>query len=200
VDHLSRETASGRRAYLLVRAPHRSSQCSFAVVIGRCRGRGTHCLSGAATDQSGEGMQLRGAPYLTFRTPPGAIWYLPRHQTRHPGTISKSSDASLAADPPAADSLLRCQSGCYEAGAFGGRHGQSVDSGGCRLYRFLSCAETAGECRRPGQARYRPGDRYTVPLCTAFHANQHRIGELSFWSALHQSSQRVVAAVDCIGR
>jgi hypothetical protein len=29
----------------------------------------------------------------------------------------------------------------------------------------------------------KPGDRYTVPLCTACHANQHRIGELSFWSA-----------------
>jgi len=102
----------------------------------------------------------------SFRTPPGAIWYLPRHQTRHPGTISKSSDASLAADPPAADSLLRCQSGCYEAGAFGGRHGQSVDSGGCRLYRFLSCAETAGECRRPGQARYRPvGERPAAGVC-----------------------------------
>ena len=28
------------------------------------------------------------------------------------------------------------------------------------------------------------GDRYAVPLCTACHANQHRIGELSFWSAL----------------
>jgi hypothetical protein len=28
------------------------------------------------------------------------------------------------------------------------------------------------------------GDRYAVPLSTACHAKQHRIGELSFWSAL----------------
>jgi hypothetical protein len=31
----------------------------------------------------------------------------------------------------------------------------------------------------------KPGDRYAVPLCTACHAKQHRIGELIFWSALH---------------
>jgi hypothetical protein len=30
----------------------------------------------------------------------------------------------------------------------------------------------------------KPGDRYAVPLCSACHARQHRIGELSFWSAL----------------
>jgi len=30
----------------------------------------------------------------------------------------------------------------------------------------------------------KPGDRYAVPLCTACHAKQHRIGELTFWSAL----------------
>jgi hypothetical protein len=30
----------------------------------------------------------------------------------------------------------------------------------------------------------KPADRYAVPLCTACHAKQHRIGELSFWSAL----------------
>jgi hypothetical protein len=30
----------------------------------------------------------------------------------------------------------------------------------------------------------KPGDRYTVPLCTACHAKQHRVGELTFWSAL----------------
>jgi len=29
----------------------------------------------------------------------------------------------------------------------------------------------------------KPGNRYAVPLCTACHARQHRIGELSFWSA-----------------
>jgi len=30
----------------------------------------------------------------------------------------------------------------------------------------------------------KPGDRYAVPLCTACHAKQHRLGELTFWSAL----------------
>src|SRR5215468_3225407 len=31
----------------------------------------------------------------------------------------------------------------------------------------------------------KPSDRFAVPLCTACHAKQHRIGELTFWSALH---------------
>src|SRR5262249_291299 len=30
----------------------------------------------------------------------------------------------------------------------------------------------------------KPGDRYAVPLCSACHAKQHRIGELTFWSEL----------------
>jgi hypothetical protein len=30
----------------------------------------------------------------------------------------------------------------------------------------------------------KPSDRYAVPLCTTCHAKQHRIGELTFWSAL----------------
>ena len=30
----------------------------------------------------------------------------------------------------------------------------------------------------------KPGDRYAVPLCTACHAKQHRVGELTFWSTL----------------
>ena len=30
----------------------------------------------------------------------------------------------------------------------------------------------------------KPSDRYAVPLCTTCHANQHRVGELTFWSAL----------------
>ena len=34
-----------------------------------------------------------------------------------------------------------------------------------------------------GGVGVKPGDRYAVPLCTACHARQHRIGELSFWSA-----------------
>ena len=35
-----------------------------------------------------------------------------------------------------------------------------------------------------GALGVKPGDRYAVPLCTACHATQHRIGELIFWSAL----------------
>jgi len=30
----------------------------------------------------------------------------------------------------------------------------------------------------------KPGDRYAVPLCAACHAKQHRVGEITFWSAL----------------
>ena len=30
----------------------------------------------------------------------------------------------------------------------------------------------------------KPGDRYAVPLCAICHAKQHRVGELTFWSAL----------------
>ena len=35
-----------------------------------------------------------------------------------------------------------------------------------------------------GGVGMKPGDRYAVPLCTACHGKQHRIGELTFWSAL----------------
>jgi hypothetical protein len=35
-----------------------------------------------------------------------------------------------------------------------------------------------------GGVGMKPGDRYAVPLCTTCHAKQHRIGELTFWSAL----------------
>jgi hypothetical protein len=35
-----------------------------------------------------------------------------------------------------------------------------------------------------GGVGVKPGDRYAVPLCTVCHAKQHRIGELTFWSAL----------------
>jgi hypothetical protein len=35
-----------------------------------------------------------------------------------------------------------------------------------------------------GGVDVKPGDRYTVPLCTVCHAKQHRIGELTFWSTL----------------
>jgi len=30
----------------------------------------------------------------------------------------------------------------------------------------------------------KPADRYAVPLCATCHAKQHRVGELTFWSAL----------------
>ena len=30
----------------------------------------------------------------------------------------------------------------------------------------------------------KPDDRYAVPLCSTCHAKQHRVGELTFWSAL----------------
>src|SRR5499427_8044291 len=30
----------------------------------------------------------------------------------------------------------------------------------------------------------KPADRYAVPLCASCHAKQHRVGELTFWSAL----------------
>ena len=35
-----------------------------------------------------------------------------------------------------------------------------------------------------GGVGMKPGDRYAVPLCAACHAKQHRVGELTFWSAL----------------
>jgi len=35
-----------------------------------------------------------------------------------------------------------------------------------------------------GGVSMKPGDRYAVPLCTTCHAKQHRVGELTFWSAL----------------
>src|SRR6516162_5921065 len=75
VHRLPCKTASGRRAYLLVRTPYRSSQRGFAVVdcIGRYRSRGPHCLSGATTDQSGECLWLRDTPYLQNRSPPPAL-------------------------------------------------------------------------------------------------------------------------------
>jgi hypothetical protein len=35
-----------------------------------------------------------------------------------------------------------------------------------------------------GGVGVKPADRYAVPLCATCHAKQHRMGELSFWSAL----------------
>src|SRR5215470_2096211 len=35
-----------------------------------------------------------------------------------------------------------------------------------------------------GGVGVKPGDRYAVPLCACCHGKQHRIGELTFWSAL----------------
>jgi len=35
-----------------------------------------------------------------------------------------------------------------------------------------------------GGVGMKPADRYAVPLCTTCHVKQHRMGELTFWSAL----------------
>ena len=35
-----------------------------------------------------------------------------------------------------------------------------------------------------GGTGMKPRDRYALPLCAACHAKQHRLGELTFWSAL----------------
>jgi hypothetical protein len=35
-----------------------------------------------------------------------------------------------------------------------------------------------------GGVGVKPGDCNAIPLCTTCHARQHRIGELTFWSAL----------------
>ena len=59
VLRLSHKTASDWRAYLLVRTPHRSSQCGFAAMDGVVRhsGRAAHYLSGTPTDRSLESLQ-----------------------------------------------------------------------------------------------------------------------------------------------
>ena len=35
-----------------------------------------------------------------------------------------------------------------------------------------------------GGTGMKPNDRYALPLCAACHGKQHRMGELTFWSAL----------------
>jgi hypothetical protein len=56
VQDMPCETASDGRAFLLVRAPHRSPQRVIAPMddIGRPKGREAHCLSGATIHQSGD--------------------------------------------------------------------------------------------------------------------------------------------------
>ena len=44
-----------------------------------------------------------------------------------------------------------------------------------------------------GGVGVKPGDRYAVPLCAACYAKQHRIGELTFWSALRIDPVNVAA-------
>jgi hypothetical protein len=44
-----------------------------------------------------------------------------------------------------------------------------------------------------GGTGIKPGDRYAVPLCAACHGKQHRIGELTFWSALRFDPLNVAA-------
>jgi hypothetical protein len=36
-------------------------------------------------------------------------------------------------------------------------------------------------CETDGAAGRKPGDRYVVPLCSGCHAQQHRVGEITFW-------------------
>jgi len=60
VRDLPCETASDGRAFILVRTLHRSPQRVIAPMdyIGRSKGRGAHCLSGATIHQSGDGIRL----------------------------------------------------------------------------------------------------------------------------------------------
>jgi len=44
-----------------------------------------------------------------------------------------------------------------------------------------------------GGTGIKPGDRYAVPLCALCHAKQHRVGELTFWSALRIDPINVAA-------
>jgi hypothetical protein len=44
-----------------------------------------------------------------------------------------------------------------------------------------------------GGTGMKPGDPYSVPLCTACHAKQHRTGELTFWSSLRVDPLNVAA-------
>ena len=53
----------------------------------------------------------------------------------------------------------------------------------------VACGKAASEAAHvrtgtDGGVGVKPGDHYAVPLCSACHAKQHRIGELTFWSAL----------------
>jgi hypothetical protein len=59
-----------------------------------------------------------------------------------------------------------------------------------RLLSCVACGKAAPSeaahvrAGTDGGTGLKPGDRYAIPLCTACHAKQHRIGELTFWSAL----------------
>ena len=59
-----------------------------------------------------------------------------------------------------------------------------------RLLPCVACGKVAPSEAAPvrtatdGGVGMKPGDRYAIPLCTACHAKQHRVGELTFWSAL----------------
>ena len=44
-----------------------------------------------------------------------------------------------------------------------------------------------------GGTGMKPGDRYALPLCAACHAKQHRLGELTFWSAFRIDPLNVAA-------
>jgi len=37
---------------------------------------------------------------------------------------------------------------------------------------------------KDGGTGFKPGDRYTVPLCSRCHGQQHQVGEVRFWGEL----------------
>ena len=96
VQDMPCETASDGRAFLLVRAPHRSPQRVIAPMdyIGRSKGRGAHCLSGATTHRSGQGIWL-----IQHRVPDGIgdfcgwasqRWLEQSHQASRAGRLHRT--------------------------------------------------------------------------------------------------------------
>lgn len=76
------------------------------------------------------------------------------------------------------------------------RHPRQINEAHCNFIRSLSCLickdNTATECahvrmakpalgkRQTGKGE-RPDDKWTVPLCSSCHLDQHDIGEKQFW-------------------
>lgn len=49
-------------------------------------------------------------------------------------------------------------------------------------YAFENSQPAHVRLSKDGGTGMKPGDRFTVPLCAACHADQHRVGELTFWA------------------